>query len=302
MSADIHVVNRVKFLTGKFCKAVFEDYELLNWISMQIDVHNEAEARHLATLLVYYGYVLPVHDRFLPVQRNGEFYRFQIPKFYPSISYEIRDEEYAVHLNVRVMSSSKLARYEKENLAKLKEKFSDHWDEILRCAKYRSTTFQEMDDTDSELFQFRERAFWNVHRPKPGTFHSTEKDYRKLKAYTPQNSTETDETNDDTTREDVSEPLNLDRRNISQSHPGNNHTPYCVQYAAYDPFVTHPISYNYWLVKKIGIWKTNNDQLALSSCRTKLWAFSLRDILSDPVGKDNFKMFLEKEFSYENLK
>lgn len=36
--------------------------------------------------------------------------------------------------------------------------------------------------------------------------------------------------------------------------------------------------------------------------RVKRWAFSLQELLKDPVGKEHFTKFLEKEFSSENLK
>lgn len=36
--------------------------------------------------------------------------------------------------------------------------------------------------------------------------------------------------------------------------------------------------------------------------RIKRWAFSLKELLADPAGKEHFTKFLEKEFSCENLK
>jgi regulator of G-protein signaling len=36
--------------------------------------------------------------------------------------------------------------------------------------------------------------------------------------------------------------------------------------------------------------------------RVRRWAFSLQELLKDPVGKEHFTKFLEKEFSSENLK
>ena len=39
-----------------------------------------------------------------------------------------------------------------------------------------------------------------------------------------------------------------------------------------------------------------------SSKRVKRWAFSLRELLKDPIGRENFMRFLEKEVSGENLR
>lgn len=35
--------------------------------------------------------------------------------------------------------------------------------------------------------------------------------------------------------------------------------------------------------------------------RCKRWAFSMRELLKDPMGREQFAKFLEKEYSYENL-
>jgi hypothetical protein len=36
--------------------------------------------------------------------------------------------------------------------------------------------------------------------------------------------------------------------------------------------------------------------------RVRRWAFSVEELLKDPVGRDHFAKFLEKEFSGENLR
>lgn len=36
--------------------------------------------------------------------------------------------------------------------------------------------------------------------------------------------------------------------------------------------------------------------------RVRRWAFSLKELLRDPAGREQFMKFLEKEFSAENLK
>lgn len=35
--------------------------------------------------------------------------------------------------------------------------------------------------------------------------------------------------------------------------------------------------------------------------KVKRWAFSMRELLKDSVGREQFAKFLEKEYSYENL-
>lgn len=36
--------------------------------------------------------------------------------------------------------------------------------------------------------------------------------------------------------------------------------------------------------------------------RVRRWAFSVQEVLADPLGRQHFTRFLEKEFSCENLK
>ncbi len=40
----------------------------------------------------------------------------------------------------------------------------------------------------------------------------------------------------------------------------------------------------------------------LSERRVKLWSFGIEEVLRDPVGLREFELFLEKEFSSENIK
>lgn len=40
----------------------------------------------------------------------------------------------------------------------------------------------------------------------------------------------------------------------------------------------------------------------ISLKRVKRWSFSLRELLNDPIGREQFSKFLDKEFSGENLK
>lgn len=40
----------------------------------------------------------------------------------------------------------------------------------------------------------------------------------------------------------------------------------------------------------------------ISLKRVKRWGFSLRELLKDPSGREQFAKFLDKEFSGENLK
>jgi regulator of G-protein signaling len=49
----------------------------------------------------------------------------------------------------------------------------------------------------------------------------------------------------------------------------------------------------------ICVWPHRKD---IPARRVKRWAFSLQELLQDPVGREHFVKFLDKEFSGENLK
>ncbi|KAE8737618.1 hypothetical protein FOCC_FOCC016917 [Frankliniella occidentalis] len=49
-------------------------------------------------------------------------------------------------------------------------------------------------------------------------------------------------------------------------------------------------------------WEYEKQVKDVSARRVKRWAFSLKELLADPAGREHFSKFLEKEFSGENLK
>ncbi|RXM33819.1 Regulator of G-protein signaling 9 [Acipenser ruthenus] len=77
---------------------------------------------------------------------------------------------------------------------------------------------------------------------------------------------------------------------------------YCEQYFNHDPIMTGCLPSNPWLTDDTQFWDLN---APLSEVPTKLrverWTFSFRELLSDPRGRQDFQLFLRKEFSGENL-
>ncbi len=51
-----------------------------------------------------------------------------------------------------------------------------------------------------------------------------------------------------------------------------------------------------WELEKMGNPKD------ISSRRVKRWSFSINELLKDPIGRDYFWKFLDKEYSSENLR
>lgn len=77
---------------------------------------------------------------------------------------------------------------------------------------------------------------------------------------------------------------------------------YYEQYLEYDPIFTPPEYPNPWIYDNMELWEQEKIAKEMSVRRVRRWAFSLQELLADPVGKEHFEKFLEKEFSGENLK
>ncbi|XP_028168445.1 regulator of G-protein signaling 7 [Ostrinia furnacalis] len=95
----------------------------------------------------------------------------------------------------------------------------------------------------------------------------------------------------------------IERRNVRVSKVAEMFISYCEQYAEYDAFLTPPEWPNPWVSDTTELWdqeKQCKDPLPLR--RVRRWAFSLRELLQDPAGREHFAKFLSKEFSGENLK
>jgi regulator of G-protein signaling len=80
---------------------------------------------------------------------------------------------------------------------------------------------------------------------------------------------------------------------------------YCTfyeQWAEYDPFITLPEPSNPWVTDSTDFWELERQTRDVPCRRVRRWAFSVKELLRDPAGREQFYKFLEKEFSAENLK
>lgn len=94
----------------------------------------------------------------------------------------------------------------------------------------------------------------------------------------------------------------LERRNIKVSKVAEAFVAYYEQYLEYDYFFVAPEVANPWISDNPEFWEQEKMAKDISARRVKRWAFSLKELLQDPVGREHFVKFLDKEFSGENLK
>ncbi|XP_050454068.1 regulator of G-protein signaling 7 isoform X1 [Cataglyphis hispanica] len=304
--------------------SVFTGTDLIAWMMKNMDIDDQ-EALHVAHLMASHGYFFPIDDHCLTVKNDNTFYRFQTPYFWPSNCWEPENTDYAVYLCKRTMQNKtrlELADYEAENLARLQKMFSRKWEFIFMQAEAQSKVDKKRDKLERKVLDSQERAFWDVHRPLPGCVNTTELDIKKAcRSYKSvvqpskhlqlgiaggkiSPSTESNATSSIEFLQRQIETLKdrLDRTVIKVSKVAEALIGYFEQYMEYDPFFTQPELTNPWISDSPEMWEQEKLAKEISTRRVKRWAFSLQELLRDPVGREQFIRFLDKEFSGENLK
>lgn len=109
---------------------------------------------------------------------------------------------------------------------------------------------------------------------------------------------------DDLEKELEALKVRLDRRigGVKMSKVTQSYLSYFKQWAEYDPFIAQPIPSNPWISDSTELWDLERQTKDVHCRRVRRWAFSLKELLNDPAGREQFHRFLEKEFSAENLK
>ncbi|XP_011164872.1 regulator of G-protein signaling 7 isoform X1 [Solenopsis invicta] len=324
-------VKTVKTLMTK-TPSVFTGTDLIAWMMKSMEIDDQAynmcvnqEALHVAHLMASHGYFFPIDDHCLTVKNDNTFYRFQTPYFWPSNCWEPENTDYAVYLCKRTMQNKtrlELADYEAENLARLQKMFSRKWEFIFMQAEAQSKVDKKRDKLERKVLDSQERAFWDVHRPMPGCVNTTELDIKKAcrsyKSVTQPSkhlqlgvaggrispSAESSATTSIEFLQKEIETLKdrLDKPVIKVSKVAEALIGYFEQYTEYDPFFIQPELTNPWISDSPEMWEQEKLAKEIPTRRVKRWAFSLQELLQDPVGREQFIRFLDKEFSGENLK
>ncbi|XP_058813635.1 regulator of G-protein signaling 7-like [Topomyia yanbarensis] len=304
-------VRTVKAFMSKV-PSVFTGGDLVTWITQNLTVDDVTEALHLAHLLASHGYLFPIDDHQLTVKNDGTFYRFQTPYFWPSNFWEPENTDYAIYLCKRTMQNKtrlELADYEAENLAKLQKMFSRKWEFIFMQAEAQSKVDKKRDKLERKVLDSQERAFWDVHRPMPGCVNTTEMDIKKAyrRGASSLGSGSAGSAANSNPAETMAKTINLlkqklERRTIKVSKAAESYISYYEQYSEFDYFLNAPEYPNPWQSDSTELWDAEKQGKDIPMKRVKRWGFSLRELLNDPIGREQFTKFLDKEFSGENLK
>uniref|UniRef100_A0AAY5EDM6 Regulator of G protein signaling 9b n=1 Tax=Electrophorus electricus TaxID=8005 RepID=A0AAY5EDM6_ELEEL len=242
--------------------------DIVEWISNRFKI-DAAEAQLMGTLMVSYGYIYPLQDyKRLIMKADTSLYRFQLLFYFQAI--------YLAKRNIR--KKGMLELHEQEQYNHLHKWMNHKWDFIVMQAKEQYRAGKERKKPDRVVFDCQERAYWVVHRPPPGTTSGMDYGLERLV---------------DPNQEEV-------RRDVLII--GINLVKYTTTYKQHDPILYPCLPSNPWLTDDVTYWDLNKPNVENPTrMRVERWTFSFGELLSDPRGRADFRLFLKKEFSGENL-
>ncbi|XP_030079592.1 uncharacterized protein LOC111598378 isoform X3 [Drosophila hydei] len=283
----------------------FMGYDLIEWLMDHLQIE-ESEALNIANQLCLHGYFFPVNDsKTLTVKDDSSLYRFQTPYYWPWQHKAPDNVEYAIYLAKRSLRNKQrhaLEDYEAEAFASLHKNLKGKWDFISMQAEEQVRLAKERKKGDKIVGDSQERAYWRVHRPPPGQFTPLEPcpvPSRDRQGQKPNKK----KTVDDIQREVEFLSKTLNRTRMKMSQACESLVSYSETFYEYDFFLQPALPSNPWVTEDITFWQLNNTFVDIpTEKRVKRWAISIEELVSDPTGLQEFTMFLEKEYSHENIR
>ncbi|XP_063077797.1 regulator of G-protein signaling 9b [Engraulis encrasicolus] len=269
------------------------------WLAKRFNIDTE-EACAIGTMMVAFGYIYPLRDhKRLILKPDASLYRFQTPYFWPAQQWPVDDTDYAIYLAKRnIRKKGVLELYEQEQYNNLHKWLNHKWDFIVMQAKEQYRAGKERKKPDRVVFDCQERAYWVVHRPPPETVSAM--DLGLLRLVDP-NQGEAN-TSDFYRRIIIFTEQCIMRPRVKSSVSLGAIVKYMTTYTSHDPFLAPILPSNPWLTEDNSLWKLNMPYAENpTKMRVERWTFSFGELLSDPLGRDGFRLFLKKEFSSENL-
>ncbi|KAK6169189.1 hypothetical protein SNE40_020287 [Patella caerulea] len=288
--------------------SVFTGVDVVSWLKKRLKISDSdsGEATHLANLLCKFGYFFPVSDsKLLVVKDDASLYRFQCPYYWPSQSMEPDNVAYAIHLAKRSMRNKQkhgLEDFEQTALTKLQKMLCDKWGFICTQAEDQVRLAKERKRTDKLILDSQERAFWRIHRPPPGQIKCIEDGPKRN--FQPSQMANRKRKNREFLQKEVIHLRNaINRCRLKTSKAIESYLVRVEQYEDNDPFLSGVLPSNPWITEDITFFETNSDIIDTpTEQRIKKWAVSFHELLTDPLGLQEFENFLKKEYSQENIR
>ncbi|XP_066836333.1 regulator of G-protein signaling 9 [Anser cygnoides] len=273
--------------------------DILQWILQRLQITDE-EALHLGDLFVKYGYIYPLQEpKNLTLKTDGSLYRFQTPYFWPTQSWPADDTDYAIYLAKKnIKRKGILEEYEKEHYNMLNKKINYKWDFVIMQAKEQYKAGKERKKADRYALDCQERAYWLVNRTPPGMLDVLE--YGLDRATDPNENKK--KTMDVYRREIMYYQQAIMKSRVKSSVSLGGLVKYSEQFLSNDPILSGCLPSNPWVTDDPEFWDLNAKLVDVPTrMRVERWAFNFSELIRDPKGRQNFQLFLKKEFSGENL-
>lgn len=278
---------------------VITGQDILAWILNKMKVTQE-EAQAFGTMLVAYGYIYPLQNhRKLVLCPDATLYRFQTPYFWPAQKWRAEDIDYAIYLAKRnIRKKGMLEPYEQEHYDHLHKWMNNKWDFIVMQATEQYKAGKERPKADRVVLDCQERAYWIVHKP-PARTHSA-MDYGVDRLIDP--NADENFSYDHYRRVNIFLQQAIMRSKVKSTVSLGALVKYMTTYKNHDPFLAPCLPSNPWQTDDDAYWQLNMRTVdAPTKMRVERWSFSFFELLSDPRGRADFKVFLKKEFSGENM-
>ncbi|NXW07162.1 RGS9 protein, partial [Fregetta grallaria] len=269
--------------------------DILQWILQRLQI-TEEEALHLGDLFVKYGYIYPLQEpKNLTLKTDGSLYRFQTPYFWPAQSWPADDTDYAIYLAKKnIKRKGILEEYEKEHYNMLNQKINYKWDFVIMQAKEQYKAGKERKKADRYALDCQERAYWLVNRTPPGMLDVLEYGLDRV--------TDPNENKVNQVRQIMYYQQAIMKSRVKSSVSLGGLVKYSEQFLSNDPILTGCLPSNPWITDDPEFWDLNAKLVEVPTrMRVERWAFNFSELIRDPKGRQNFQLFLKKEFSGENL-